>query len=141
VRNRDFDLLGRRLLRAGVLPRQVERMLSEMQDHYADLVDELEQHGCPPERARQQARREFGSLETIESIVKRYPELRRWPYRYPALGRSVLPVATALLAPIPGVLRACAATSTLVRWGCIVSASATITAAMMLAMQIAIALP
>ncbi len=58
---REFASLKERLLRGGVAPRQVERLLLELKTHAAALLDDEIARGQPLEAARALARNRLGS--------------------------------------------------------------------------------
>ena len=55
MRELDFNLLRTRLLKSGITPRHVQRTVSELRDHYDDLVIAAIDSGEIEERARCQA--------------------------------------------------------------------------------------
>lgn len=136
----DFDGLRQTLLRAGVAHRHAKRTTLELEEHFADLREELMTEGFGRHRAEMEASRQLGSLDDIAELVAARSELRRWPLRYPRVGRIVLPIACVLLLPITPLIVGVGYASTIARWGAIVSLSAMITAGMFLAIQMSITL-
>ncbi|MCC5871236.1 MAG: hypothetical protein JJU22_02450 [Gammaproteobacteria bacterium] len=80
----DWRRLRVELLRAGVAPRRVSRMLRELADHHADLRDAALRAGHSPWEADLLARCELGDEEAILAAVLERQELRspasRWPW-------------------------------------------------------------
>lgn len=134
----DFDKLRDHLLRAGVAPRQVIGMISELFEHYEDLECEAIEHGSSPSAARAEANERIGSPDTIARHVLCRPELRCWIYRYPRLARLALPIACVALLPLAPLYAGAANVPAIARWCACLLLSALVTAAMLLAMQIAI---
>ena len=136
----DFDGLRQHLLRGGVAPRHARRTIVELQDHFLDLKEDLTTKGFTPADAAAEASRQLGPLDAIAGLVTARPELRRWFYRYPRLGRVLLPIAYALLLPGTSLIAGASYAPVIVRWSAIVSLSAVITAGMFLAIQLSITL-
>lgn len=74
--------IGEELLRAGLSPRRVRRILFELESHLADLVEELEAHGSSRAEAEAEAARRL-DVEAIVAAARERTELhspmRRWP--------------------------------------------------------------
>ncbi|MCC5886561.1 MAG: hypothetical protein JJT88_09015 [Gammaproteobacteria bacterium] len=72
------------LLRAGMAPRRVARLLRELSDHHSDLRDAALRAGHSPWEADVLARCELGDYEEILAAVRERRELRspasRWPW-------------------------------------------------------------
>jgi hypothetical protein len=138
MREPDFDEMDRQMLVAGVSPRVVQRTVGELRDHYEDLRSELLGQGVSVERAAHVASQQLGDLDRIARQAASKPELRRWSYRYPALGRFALPFLCVAALPVAPLIAGVQHAHTLVRWGAILTLSALITASLFLAMQTAI---
>ena len=136
----DFNMLRDHLLDSGVAPRHVVRIISELADHHADLEVEAIRHGLTPDTAAAQATERIGATRTIAFHVLRRPELRCWIHRYPRLARLLLPIAYVALLPIAPVYAGVANARLIARWCACLLLSGIITAAMLLALQISIAL-
>jgi len=136
----DFDRLCDRLLDEGVAPRHARRTTQELREHYADLRAELIADGMAAALAERTASRQLGPLDDLARVISARPELRSWAYRYPRIGRVVLPIAWAAALPVTPLLAGIGYAPAIVRWGAIVSLSAVITAGMFLAIQLSITL-
>lgn len=134
----DFSAYRKRLLRCGVAPRHVHRSTAELSEHYCDLVAEFRAAGFARQTAQAAAADQLGSLDAIAAAVTARPELRHWSYRYPRLGRVLLPVAYTLVLPVAPLMAGAEYAPVIARWGAIVSLSAAITAGMFLALQLSI---
>ena len=137
MREPDFEALQYRLLTAGVAPRHARRAAIELQQHFLDLQDEFIASGYNGEEAASAAAETLGPLDTIGDLIASQPAHRHWSYRYPMLGRLVLPVVYVVALPIAPTA-ACA--NLIARWSLIASLSAMITAGMFLAIQMSITL-
>lgn len=93
---RQLELLGERLLRAGIAPRHVRRYLRELRDHYDDAIQEELRQGAGRAAAEESAAKRLGDLDhLVESALAR-PELLSWSRRWPW---AVYVVAPLLLFP------------------------------------------
>jgi len=135
-----FDDLRRSLLESGVAPRHVRRLVLELHDHCDDLRREALSAGCDPAAATARAVRRLGDQQVLARKMVNIPELRTWAYRYPRLARVYYPIAYAMLLPAAPLFAGMAQPSLVARWGTALLLSATVTAAMFLGMQLAIAL-
>jgi TonB family protein len=77
----NFKVLSRRLVEAGVAQHFADRIRSELQDHFADLEEELMQAQRIQRRAALEARRRLGSNDAIVAEFMKRPELFCWVYR------------------------------------------------------------
>jgi hypothetical protein len=86
-----FAAIGEELLRAGLSPRRVRRMLLELGDHMDDLVEELEAQGLSREDAEAQATKRLHAEAMVQAARERtelHSGLRRWP----AVAFTLLPL-------------------------------------------------
>jgi hypothetical protein len=90
------DTLVERLLRAGISPARVARYNAELDEHLADLTDELIASGLPPDQAHAAALDRLGDPETLAASMLAEPRLRSLPSRLPALVWLALPVLAQL---------------------------------------------
>ena len=140
MRDQTFSELRHSLLASGVAPRHIRRMLIELHDHLDDLQREALGKGCDPFQAHDRALRAIGDPRLLATRIIERPELRTWVYRYPRIARICYPVAYVLLLPAAPLFAGAARASMIARWGAALMLSATVTAAMFLAMQLSIAL-
>jgi hypothetical protein len=80
-----FASLAERLLRAGISPRHVRRLVLELETHYAMLVEEELQRGQPLAVAQVTAGSRLGTDAEIFSSALADPALRAWGARWPTL--------------------------------------------------------
>jgi hypothetical protein len=92
MRDRRFHEIALQLLNAGVSPRRVRRLISELADHHDDLREELSAAGLSSQEADEEA---FAKLATDAMVaeVRARPELRSWVRRWPWVAFTVVPVA------------------------------------------------
>jgi hypothetical protein len=109
---KEFASLKERLLRGGVAPRQVERLLLELKTHATALLDEEIARGQPFEAARARARRRLGSDDDILAKALEQRALQSWGARWPVIVCAVLP-PVALLALSVGTVSALVAVAAL----------------------------
>lgn len=134
-----FNDLRRTLLESGVASRHVRRLVAELHDHLDDLQQEAHADGCDGVAANDRAMRKIGDQRLLARKILERPELRSWVYRYPRVARIYYPIAYVLLLPAAPVFAGVARASQLARWGAALLLSATVTAAMLLGMQLSIA--
>ncbi|MDC9822579.1 permease prefix domain 1-containing protein [Devosia sp. ZB163] len=88
--------LGEELLRAGISPARVARYTAELDEHLADLTDELAATGLSPTEARAAALSRLGDHKTLAVSMLSQPGLRSLPSRVPALTWLMLPLLAQL---------------------------------------------
>lgn len=134
-----FDALRAGLLESGVAPRQVRRLIAELTDHTEDLREEALRRGFSVNEAAIFSARKLGDLQCLTADMVRRAELRSWVYRFPRIARFYLPLAYAVVLPMAPLV-AGTGNGAVLRWGIALMLSAGVTAAMLLSMQLAIAL-
>lgn len=98
--------LSRRLLRAGIAPRHVKRLIAELEAHFADLVAELRSTGLSQAESESQAAVRLGTDDVLVANILARPELQSWVRRWPWLALVLLPL---LALPVQFVLSMLAA--------------------------------
>ena len=91
MRNPRFDGIRERLLQGGVAPRHVRRTLQELEDHFTDLLTELQAAGHSRAESESQAATRLGSDDVFVASVLARPELRSKARRWPWLAFGALP--------------------------------------------------
>jgi hypothetical protein len=91
-----LELLGERLLHAGVAPRHVRRYLRELRDHYDDAIQEKLREGADRATAEESASKRLGEPDHLVESALAQPELLSWSRRWPW---AVYIVAPLLLFP------------------------------------------
>ena len=129
-----FSELEGALKRIGVQPRIIKRTITELQDHYVDLVAEAERAGFAPEAADDYARCKLGDAARIVDVVRQHAELMSWSSRHPlaaACGRSMI---CAIAIPVVPVVYCAQRRESLARWGLSVGLASVVTASLLLAL-------
>jgi len=133
-----FRVLAQRLIDAGIAPRHVRRTVSEMRDHYEDLVEAGLKQGLQRSSAHERALRELGQVDDIVQEMAAHPELKSWASRYPRTAIVVYPLACLAALPAVPVTLGVANASLLARWGASLVAAGLVTAGMLLILQLSI---
>jgi len=105
-----FVSLSRRLLRAGIAPRRVKRLIAELEAHFADLVAEQRSAGLSEEESESQAAVRLGTDDVLIANMLARPELHSWARQWPWLAFVLLPL---LALPVQFVLSMLAAVGVL----------------------------
>lgn len=92
-----FAGLALRLGQAGISPRRVRRLVSELDAHFEDLVAEFQSTGLSRSESESQADVRLGTEDALVESMMQRPELRSWPRRWPWLAFAVLPVLALLV--------------------------------------------
>jgi uncharacterized membrane protein len=132
--------LRKELLRSGVAPRHVRRTISELTDHYDDLVEESLGEGASRLEARTHAAQQLGDPGDIAAAVRARPELRSWAFRFPRVAAFIYPLTFMVLLPAAPVFLGYAYANYVARWVACLLLSALVTATMFLFLQLAITL-
>jgi hypothetical protein len=98
-----FDTLRERLLRAGIAPRHVRRYISELRDHFDDLVREEIAGGATRQVAEAKARTRLGSDDDLAQTMLVRPGLRSVSARFPWAVFCLGPVAFVIVALVGAV--------------------------------------
>ena len=99
-----FEELRERLLRAGIAPRHVRRYISELRDHFADLVREEMKAGATQDGAAQAAHARIGSDNDLSAVMLARPELRSVTARFPWAVFGIAPVPMLVITIVAAVL-------------------------------------
>ncbi|MEM6513982.1 MAG: permease prefix domain 1-containing protein [Pseudomonadota bacterium] len=134
------DFIGFRdeLRDSGVSAAVIRRMVSELEDHYDDLVQAHCGRGLDPDESRQLAVSELGELSGIRDVAARLPELRSFLHRHPLLAGCASPLLAA--GHRLQAINMDPVTEHAARWMTGAVISGVVTAAMFLSLQFAIAL-
>jgi hypothetical protein len=92
MRGGRFAGLSERLRRAGISPRRVNRLISELEAHFDDLVAEFQSTGLSQPESESQASARLGTDDVLAASMIARPELRSWARRWPWLAFTVLPL-------------------------------------------------
>ena len=130
-----FEALRLELLRSGVSPLYVERTVTELTAHLADLESAALAAGFAGAEAERVARATLGDDRAIAAAICGRPELLAWSTRYPRAAYCLQSAAT--IGTLPGLpLVYCIEhRPELVRWGAALGIAVTIVGSMMAALN------
>jgi hypothetical protein len=134
----ELSVLRNDLLAAGVSPRHVHRAVSEIGEHFEDLVDAGIAEGFARDNAERQAMRALGDLGAVTAAMQRQGELKSWAWRYPRLALLVYPLAFVAALPAVPVRASVDNAGVIARWATCLVASAFLTALLFLVLQLSI---
>lgn len=135
-----FKELQADLLRAGIAPRHVRRTVTELEEHFDDLLAEHVGSGTDPIAAHEQALADLGSPDLIVEAMHARPELHSWAYRFPRIALLVYPLTYVVLLPVMPVFAGVAHAPQIARWGLCMMLGGLVTASMFLLLQLSILL-
>jgi hypothetical protein len=136
----DFDRLRVQLINSGMAPRHVARAVLELRDHLEDIENECVEQGLSQDDAKLQANARIGALESIASQYLEKPKLKLWVFQYPWTARVVLPITYVMVLPAIPIFAGVRNAAFIARWCACLILGAFVTAAMLLLMQISIAI-
>ena len=126
-----FEALRLELRKRGVAPLYVERTVSELTAHLADLESAARDAGLDDAEAERVARATLGDDRAIAAAVLGRPELLAWSARYPRVAYCLQSAAT--IGTLPGLpLVYCIEhRPELARWGAALGIAVTIVGSLM----------
>lgn len=134
----NFIELRSELLRSGISPAHVYRALTELDEHFEDLVDAGVADGYERIAAETHAIDALGDLGEVSSAMRRQPELRSWAWRHPRLAMLVYPLACVAALPAVPVIAGVQHASQIARWAICLLVGGFVTALMFLLLQLSI---
>jgi len=134
----NFIELRSELLRSGISPTHVYRALTELDEHFEDLVDAGVADGYERIAAETHAIDVLGDLGEVSSAMRRQPELRSWAWRHPRLAMLVYPLACVAALPAVPVIAGVQHASQIARWAICLLVGGFVTALMFLVLQLSI---
>jgi hypothetical protein len=136
----DFRGLRNELLGTGVAPAHVTRTITELSEHYQDLVDMALDTGQSRHEAERCACLALGDLGEVASIIGRQSEFKSWAWRFPKLAVIIYPLACLAALPAVPVIAGVQNAAEVARWAAGLAAGALVTAAIFLVLQLSILL-
>lgn len=134
----DFSDLKKDLLQMGIAPRHAYRTISELGDHFDDLVDAELADGCVRVVAEQHALCTLGDFQAVVLAMQQQPRFRSWAWRWPRLALLVYPLACVAALPAVPLVAGVQNASILARWLTCLLLGGLVTAAMFLLLQLSI---
>ena len=136
----DFSTLKKELLAAGISPRHTRRALTEIDEHFDDIVDEAVADGLDRADAERLAVQAIGDLSEVAHAMAEQPELKSWAWHYPRLALIVYPLACVAALPAIPVRAGVEHAPQIGRWIMCLALGAFVTALMFLVLQLSILL-
>lgn len=136
----DFGGLQGHLLRSGLSPRHVRRTITELDEHFDDLVDEAVANGAGVQAAERRALQDLGDLHQIAAVIDERPELRSWAFHHPRIAVLLYPLACLAVLPAVPLIAGVTNATYLGRWMACAALSGVVTASIMLLLQLSITL-
>lgn len=134
----DLARLRRTLLAAGTAPAVVERTISELDDHFADLVEAGTANGVGLAEAERDALALLGDVKSLADAVRCRPELKSWAWRWPRVACAVYPVACLVALPAVPFVAGARNSAELGRWLGGILLSAALTASLFFVLQLSV---
>ncbi|MCH7834112.1 MAG: hypothetical protein IH911_03430 [Proteobacteria bacterium] len=136
----DFGSLQAQLLRSGLSPRHVRRTITELDEHFDDLVDEAVANGACVYASEQQALQDLGDVHRIAAVIGERPELRSWAFHHPRIAVLLYPLVCLAVLPAVPLIAGVTNAVYLGRWMACAALSGVVTASIMLFLQLSFAL-
>ena len=116
MRDPTFREFEEYLRRSGVSPHYVNRAIEELQDHYADLVEEARASGKDIQQSRQEAQERLGCLGSIAEEILSHPEVMSWGHRHPLMSSGAQLLGEAIEIPAIPLMLCVANCRMIFRW-------------------------
>jgi len=118
----------------GVSSAYINRLMAELDDHYADLEREARASGSERPAAAVEALRRLGQQDAIAAAVLAKPELRSWSHRWPWLAGLMSHVLLLLLLPVTPIVACAQRGPAILRWSVSISLGTAMTGGFLLVM-------
>lgn len=136
----DFTVLRKNLIEAGLGPRHVHRTISELDDHFDDIVEASLEDGLSLTDAEQRAMQSLGDFNDIARAMDACPDLKSWAWHFPKLALLVYPLACVAALPAAPLIAGAQNAPQLGRWLTCLLLGGLVTASMFLVLQLSITL-
>ena len=133
-----LDELRNELLSSGISPSQVYRAVTEINEHFEDLVDAGLEGGRNRHDAQKFAVDALGDLRDVSEAMREQPELKSWAWHHPKLALLVYPLACIAALPAVPLVAGVRNAAELARWAACLLASGILTAFLFLLLQLTI---
>ena len=134
----DLAALKTELLSAGIKTVHVQRTLSELDEHFDDLVFDRLLQGIEQEAAEHAALEQLGDLSRVAEAMLAEPVLRGWAWRWPKLAVLVYPIACVAAIPAVPFIAGVQHAASVGRWMAGLLLAGLVTASMFLLLQLTI---
>ena len=136
----NFIELRNELLESGISPSHVHRAITELDEHFEDLVHAGLEDGREHSVAESIALQALGDLAEVSKAMRQRPELRSWAWRHPRLALIIYPLACVAALPAVPVIAGVQHASQIARWAICLLVGGFVTALMFLVLQLSITL-
>lgn len=130
--------LRHELLSSGISPRNVYRAVTEIDEHFEDLVDAGLEDGRNRRDAEIFAVDALGDLGDISEAMCSQPDLKSWAWRHPRLAVLVYPLACVAALPAAPLVAGVQNAGTIARWAACLLVGGFLTAFLFLVLQLSI---
>lgn len=138
MRKAELDTFATELQRAGIASRHVRRAVTELREHYADLVDAAIADGHTRDDAEAAAMSRLGDLANVSRAYLEQPALRSWAHRWPHVAIAVYPLACVAALPAAPFIAGARHRDTLLRWTIGLLSAGIVTLTLLLVLQLTI---
>ena len=133
-----FGELRNELLNSGISPSRVYRAITEINEHFEDLVDAGLEGGRDRHEAENFAVGALGDLKDISAAMREQPELKSWAWHHPKLALLVYPLACVAALPALPLVAGVQNAAEIARWAACLLVSGVLTAFLFLVLQLSI---
>ena len=133
-----FGELRNELLNSGISPSRVHRAITEINEHFEDLVDAALEGGRDRHEAENCAVGALGDLKDISAAMREQPELKSWAWHHPKLALLVYPLACVAALPAVPLVAGVQNAAEIARWAACLLVSGVLTACLFLVLQLSI---
>ena len=130
--------LRNELLSSGISPSHVVRAVTEISEHFDDLVDAGLENGRDRRDAENLAIDAMGDLKDISVALQVQPELKGWAWHHPRLALMVYPLACIAALPAVPIVAGVQNAAVIARWAVCLLVSGFLTAFLFLVLQLSI---
>lgn len=134
----DSTALRNDLLAAGISPQHVHRAVSEIDEHFEDLVCAHRDEGFSRSEAERMAVRALGDLDHVTAAMREQADLKSWAWRHPRIALVVYPLACLAALPVVPVRAGYDNAGNIARWAACLVVSGLLTAMLFLVLQLSI---
>lgn len=134
----NFGELRNELLGAGISPSHVYRTVTEIDEHFDDLVDAGIEKGSNRRDAENFAIAALGDVKNISEAMSEQTELKSWAWHHPRLALIVYPLACIAALPAVPLVAGVQHAALIARWAFCLLLSGFLTAFLFLVLQLTI---
>ncbi len=130
--------LRNELLSSGISPSHVYRAVTEINEHFEDLVDAALEDGRDRRAAEHFAVDALGDLNDISEAMRVQPDLKSWAWHHPKLALLIYPLACIVALPAVPLVASVQNAAELARWAACLLVGGFLTAFLFLMLQLTI---